>query len=411
MACPISFGKIDTKHIIYPIIPIIILIIQNYFVYKTEKLNNIGMHQLVKIIVKSFGKSLAVIPYLLFRKEINHSLKINAFTKENLIYKKEYYKKIIIKNEILKKRKYFIILLNIVMNFGYEILICNFTEIKEEKFFSLWIFDIFYIWGFSYFILEYELYRHQYLSIIIITILGIIINIINGLNTNFHTNNFIITLWADILFSLNIVISKYLMENLLFTEYEICFYEGFFSLIISIICLAIFTNIEINSGIIIYKEKKYIDNFYHYYDSINTEEIVVLILALIAQLIVYLFGLITIKFYTVFHIFILLIFIEGDFYRYPLKDSKLYVNIILFLFLLIMILVFSENIELNCFGLQKYTKKNIIRRASTDYLNDNDDLNDNINDSSNDNVNEKANNENIIEIERFRFDFSDYIIV
>ena len=70
------------------------------------------------------------------------------------------------------------------------------------------------------------------------------------------------------------------------------------------------------------------------------------------------------KYYTVFHIFILLIANEVDFYSYPSKEKHLYyINIILYFLLLFMILVFSENIELNCFGLEKYTKRNISKRA------------------------------------------------
>ena len=55
-----------------------------------------------------------------------------------------------------------------------------------------------------------------------------------------------------------------------------------------------------------------------------------------------------------------------------------------------MILVFTENIELNCFDLQKYTKRNIIKRAKKDYLKNK--LEKNINDNSDatlENSNEK----------------------
>ena len=83
-----------------------------------------------------------------------------------------------------------------------------------------------------------------------------------------------------------------------------------------------------------------------------------------------------------------------------------------------MILVFTENIELNCFDLQKYTKRNIIKRAKKDYLKNK--LEKNINDNSDatlENSNEKTNNENsndrpkgVIEIDGFKFDPSCDII-
>ena len=81
-----------------------------------------------------------------------------------------------------------------------------------------------------------------------------------------------------------------------------------------------------------------------------------------------------------------------------------------------MFLLFNENIELNCFGLEKYTKRNIIKRANKDYIKNsnenNSDLGASITDSIIDNPETgKINNEKIMEIGRFKFDFSDYEII
>ena len=215
--------------------------------------------------------------------------------------------------------------------------------------------------------------------------------------------NVIISFSTDILFSLNLVINKYLMDNLLFTEYQICFYEGLFCLIPSIIALAIFTKYNIGDN----------NDFYDYYDIIDGEEIFVIIFLSITYLIVYLFSLKTIKYFTVFHIFVLLIFNEGNFFIYSLSEWRIYVNLILYLFFIFMFLIFNENIEVNCFGLEKYTKRNIINRASKDYLKnkscykiDDKDKENNL-ENSLDESNEKSNDENIVEIGRFKFDLSD----
>ena len=308
-----------------------------------------------------------------------------------------------------------------LLTFAFDILLCYFNGTSEKKYFSFWIFDIFYIWAFSYYILNTKLYRHQYLSIILITIIGITINIINGFGKSINIYNLLITLSADIIFSLNLVINKFLMDNLLFSEYEITFYEGLFNLILFIIFLAIFTNIEIESGYVYYNGKFYIDNFYAYYDSLNREEISVFIYLIISHLIIYIFALITIKHYTIFHIYIILIVYEGEFFRYKIdnKDIRImYLDIILYLLFLFMILVFTENIELNCFKLQKYTKRNIIKRAKKDFLKNNVDnsKNDN-NDTTFEKSNEKTNNEisnekskGVVEIDRFKFD-PDYDII
>ena len=120
----------------------------------------------------------------------------------------------------------------------------------------------------------------------------------------------------EIQYSLNIVINKHLMDNLFCTAYEICFYEGFLCLVSSIICLIIFTNKEMNIGKIINHNKKYIDNFYSYFDNFNIKELFVFFFQAFVHLTTYLLCLLTIKHYTVFHIFILLIFDEGNFFEY-----------------------------------------------------------------------------------------------
>ena len=80
-----------------------------------------------------------------------------------------------------------------------------------------------------------------------------------------------------------------------------------------------------------------------------------------------------------------------------------------------MILLFNENIELNCFGLEQFTKRNIIKRANKDYMKNSENCNGSNNNNNIESIidnseKEKTNNENVIEIDRFRFDLSDYEI-
>ena len=352
----ISCGKLEKKHIIYPIIAIIILIIRNYFFFETTMFGNLNSQHFIRIIVNSFGKSLAIIPFLILKKGVHFSIKVTPSTESGKIYKKQYFYSFTEISKIQKKKKYFVLSFNLIIIFVFELLSC-YIKNDNEKLFSFWIFAIIYIWIMSYFILSNKLYRHHYFSILIIVFIGIIINFINGKGNKILINNFLIPLLADILFSLNIVINKYLMDNLFFTEYQICFYEGFFGLIISIIGLTICTKFNIGDD----------NDFFDYYDIIDEDEIFVIVFSSITLLISYLFTLMTIKYYTVFHIFILLIFNEGNFYIYSFSQWRLYVNIILYIFFIFMFLIFNENIELNCFGLQKYTKRNIIKRANKDY--------------------------------------------
>ena len=133
------------------------------------------------------------------------------------------------------------------------------------------------------------------------------------------------------MYSLKNVINKYSMEFNFCIPYEIGFYEGFFALIIYILLLK-------------YTNK---DNFNEYYESLDRKEIIVFIFLMLSRWIFNLFGLITIKKYTTSHIILVLIIGEIAFAFMNEYNWKLYINIIIFLILLFMLLVFTEIIELN----------------------------------------------------------------
>ena len=88
---------------------------------------------------------------------------------------------------------------------------------------------------------------------------------------------------------------------------------------------------------------------------------------IIYYFIYFLFPLIIIKKYTVFHNLIILIFdnnITFDFHGDEIW--KLILNIAFIFIVLFLLLVFNEIIEINCCGLQINTKNNIIKRAIID---------------------------------------------
>ena len=183
------------------------------------------------------------------------------------------------------------------MNFSYKIFYHDFGGLDIGKY-SLWILDIIYVCILSYFILHIKLYRHQYFSVIIIVLLGITLNAINVFGKNiFNAINLILIIIIETQYALNIVIDKHLMDNLFCTPYEVCFYEGFFCLISSTICLIIFTNKEMKIGEINYKDKKYIDNFYHYFENFNIKELYSFLFQAFSHLTSYLLCLLTIKYF------------------------------------------------------------------------------------------------------------------
>ena len=239
--------------------------------------------------------------------------------------------------------------------------------------FDFWLFDIIFIILFSYIILNIKLYKHQYISIIIILISGLILNTINLINKEINYINILLSIITEFIYCLNIIANKYLMEYTFCSPFEICFYDGIISLILFIITLIISTNIEIKEDkyAIEYEGKFYVDNFFDYYDSFNIKEF-------LYYFIYYLFPLITIQNYTPSHYLIILIF---DYEFSFLLDKKIkwrfYLNIIMFVVIFFMILVFNEIIEINCFGFQKNTRKNISERAELDLLNNNENSEDN----------------------------------
>ena len=144
MAYLISCGKLDIKHIIFPIIAIIVLIIQNYLLYKTKILLKLSIQHFIKIIIKSIGKSLTIIPILIFKKEINYSNEINPIEENKKNKNKKYAAKFNEISNINKKKKYYVISFNMIINCLFDIL-GSYIKYESDKFYSFWILDIIYI--------------------------------------------------------------------------------------------------------------------------------------------------------------------------------------------------------------------------------------------------------------------------
>ena len=362
MAKLISFRKID-KNFIYPLISIIIIVLE-YSVFEKYLLENIENHRLVFNICQSISKCLLIIPYFLFKSKnnVNELYELN----DQLIYKKKYYEKY----KKIRLKKYVFIFISNILNLTFKITF--FGVFYKINVFGFHIFLIVFITLFSYFILKIQIYRHQYLSIISIVAILIILNIINPEEKEIRFIDVLLNSFADICYSLNVVLKKYIMENLFCTTYEIVFYEGFYSLSAFIILLTIYTNIEIgeeNCRIKI-NEKCYYDNFYHYFETLkNVSEVFIFLFVMVYYIFYYIFIVFTIKEFTPFHILIILLFEEMILYTYDIEIFRIIINLLLFLLILFMFLVFVEVIELNFFGLQKNTKRNIMERSQSEIEN------------------------------------------
>lgn len=369
----IKFGIID-KYILIPIIGGLIKIFYRYLILHIGP--SFGNHPFVFSLYSSLGMSLAFIRFI---KEPNLDELMPPDAKE--------------KKQIVKRGKFIFICVAILLDF-IQTLLATFFYLKTKL--NLWNFDIIILGIFSRLILKISLYRHQLLSIASIFILSLIINlIILKEEKDLYIN--ILTFVNQIIFHLEVVIHKLIIENYFSTPSEICFYEGVVNLFLYILCLSIFSNIEVpkeysyifNDNLLDFNDKKYLDNFTSYYGKIDIKEIFIVLgyLPLIAMF--NLSILITIKKYTPFHI--LIIFIVGDFEKiiYEYDDWKTYIILIILCIIFLTILIFNEIIELNFCDLSYNIKRNLDIRFKQELL----DINDNDSDSD-DNENLDINNDN-----------------
>ena len=212
-----------------------------------------------------------------------------------------------------------------------------------------WIWYILIASIFYYLIFRVNLYKHHYLSAIIILIIGLIIDLVSeNLQNDISTNFLYLSLkfLKEIFFSLYNVLAKYVMEKKYVSIYEFSFSVGLISLILS--------------GILIIFDYYFfkLDNYEQFYQNFNVVELLVILGVIITQLGINLTTLFATKNNSPCHVFI--IFVFGQF-AYYIVDSS--VIIICLVFILFLSLVFNEIIELNFCGLSFNTKRNIILRA------------------------------------------------
>ena len=160
----------------------------------------------------------------------------------------------------------------------------------------------------------------------------------------------LLSLFGEILYSLQDVINKYIMEKKFCSVYELSLYGG----IIYLILLGIFS-------IFNYYYFKF-DNFEEYTNNFNYIELFVAIGTMITQFGLDISSLFTIKNNTPCHLFIVSAFSQIIVYIDDFSKQKVIILIFL-IFIFLLSLVFNEIIEINCFGLSKNVRRNIMNRA------------------------------------------------
>ena len=196
--------------------------------------------------------------------------------------------------EIVKGKWRYIILSAIIFFIQLFFLAASFY-VKTNS----WIWHILIASIFYYLIFKVKLYKHHYLTIILIILIGLIIDLITGNLQNEIVNNLsllIMKFLKEIFFSLYNVIAKYVMEKKYVSVYEFSFYVGLIDVILLII-FAIFDH---------YFFRLY--NYTDYFNNFNTIEALVMLGVIFTQLGNNLSSLFTTKNNSPCHVFIIFVF-------------------------------------------------------------------------------------------------------
>ena len=283
-------------------------------------------------------------------------MKLNVNKREELFRRIEdrYHKK-------RKFAKFKCMILSSVLDFIQTLLL---NELSKNVGLNIWIFDIIFIYLFYYLILKFRIYKHQYISLIIIIFIGIILNIIGIIHNNYSYKKYhciIIRFICEIIFSLRIVINKYTMDKKFVSPYELCFFQGIMTLGLLLIFspFAIFLNLSND-----------FKNYFNEFKDKKLKESFIFLFVLIIQFIYNLCIFITIYKTDVFHIMIIIIighlapYFKGLIYANSnIIDIIIIIGLIIILF---MALIFNEIIILNFCGLEQNTRKYICKRANYD---------------------------------------------
>jgi hypothetical protein len=306
-------------------------------------------------IIKSLGYSLSFILFIIYT--IRNKRK-NIKEDQLLVWQNNI-------NKISWKKKILWILLASIISFISSLLDSFFWINEGNNYLNLWTFYIIFLSLFSYWILKNKLYKHHYISIIIIVIIGFLYNVVldkfSKKNIEKYYKYYLTNILNGILYSLVFVLYKYMMINKFIKSYEILFFEGLFESILSIITLIVTTNCGL------------IDNFWDFIDDLDKKEIIIYIGMIFAQFAFYSFKLIIIDIFTVFYIFLLNILSElmiFIFYMDKFKKTIVILSFFCISFILFITLVFIELIELNFCGLSHMTKNNMEIRARIESMDD-----------------------------------------
>ena len=355
----ISFGKTNI-FLVLILVGALLLTSLTYVESLTKFFADINYHPVIYSMTYSLGLCLSF-SFLIIYKIRNKRRKDNKLP-YNTINKNFYNSSNSTITQISFKEKFLWILLTSVINYIAYIFFCIYW-MNETNFLNCWGITIIFMSLFSNLILKIKLYRHHYLSIIVVVLLGFSYNIamdkFSKENIKKNYDCYLVQFMTECLISLMNVMYKYLVETKYIISYEILLIEGLIEFVLGIITLIITTN----AGIV--------DHFWDFIEEVDSHEIAILIIITLIQFLLYTTEMIIIVKFSPFHV--LLINILRDyilfFVFFDTKNLAASIYVVFAICICIfMILVFIEIIELNFFGLSTMTKKNIILRSKKESI-------------------------------------------
>ena len=377
----ISCGTCNKRYFKYMAGVIIIIILSLgllfvvYFNHKRREIRNLDL--LSFSFFGSLCETLMIIPYLILKKNIS-SEKNEEISPKNNKYSIKYIFNENSKQFSLKEKAYFIaaVFLKIILDIVFSIyLFYQVLYLKVEIFELLtytFQFELLFLFLSSKFMYSIPFYKHQYISIIILTLSGLAKLIINCYDSGILSIfvYFIIDIFYSFFKSILTVYIKGLMEYKYISPYKTCFIFGLFSFIIITIIYIISSLCPCDDDnficIVEYEDKKYFGNILSIFNITSLLSFSLYLL----KAVLLVFNYIIIHSFTVCHSFLvielthilqivgLMIFKKS----YVLDISILLLSFLNFFF----ILLFLEIIEINIWNISYNTTKNIESRAILD---------------------------------------------
>jgi hypothetical protein len=312
--------------------------------FKDENENN--PHPIVYTLIYTFSLCLSFIFLIIYKIRTKRQNKNNnSITIEQNLYTRKTMKTICHQVKIVTKKEKFlwILLVSVIDYIAFSF--NSIFWITMDKYINNWSTNFLSISLFSYFILKTKLYKHHFVCIATIVIIGLLFNIPLGVFSQEKIGNYydyyLSFIFTGIFFNLTYVLYKKMMLKKYIKSYEILFFQGIIESILGIITLIIMTKYD------------YIDNYWKFIEKLNKTQIIIILLIILGRFLFHSMIMIIIDIFSPFYVFLVFVIGEITFFSVSMKNDPIIIisSIIFFSVSLFTILVFIELIELNCFGL------------------------------------------------------------